>query len=100
MVGTSQVVVCRGFRETDAFTRSKADLQALYNLSDEEIEDRLAAVQWGLVRGGDPALVQRIPTRHNLWVAVTPRGVPPLRVYFRPTAVPDECDLLWIEEKL
>ena len=99
MAGTNQLV-CRGFTETETFTRSKADLQELYGLSDPEVDDRVGAVLWGLVRGTDPAFVQRIPTRRNLWVVVTPRGVPPLRIYFRPTDVEGECDLLWIEEKL
>jgi hypothetical protein len=92
--------ICRGFTETETFTRSKADLQELYGLSDEQVEDRVEAVQWGLVRGGDPALVQRVPTRRNLWVAVTPGGIPPVRIYFRPTDISGECDLLWIEESL
>src|SRR4051812_6961221 len=100
MAGTSQLV-CRGFIETEGFDDSKRDLQALYGLSDREVDDRLEALVWALARGGDPALIQRVPTRNNLWVAVTPRGIPPLRIYLRPRADSgDECELLWIEERL
>jgi hypothetical protein len=104
MAGTSQPagkLACRGFVETDGFGRSKADLRTLYGLTDRQVDDRLEALLWALARGGDPALAQRIPTRRNLWVAVTPRGIPPLRIYLRPRAdVPEECELLWVEERL
>lgn len=93
-------LACRGFIDTDGFERSKAELQALHGLTDREIDDRLEALLWALARGGDPALVQRIPER-NLWVAVTPRGIPPLRIFLRSRAdVQEECELLWIEERL
>lgn len=99
MAGTSQAILCRGFSDTEGFEQSKEALKLVHGLTDREIDDRLRALTWGLARGGDPALVQRVPGR-NLWVAVTPGGIPPLRVYFRPRAdVPTECDLLWIEEK-
>lgn len=100
MAGTNQLV-CRGFAETDTFERSKADLQALHGLSDREVDDRLRALLWGLVHGGDAALVQRVPSRKSLWVAVTPGGIPPLRIYLRPgLEMPEVCELLWIEERV
>lgn len=83
MAGTSQAILCRGFSDTEGFEQSKEALKLVHGLTDREIDDRLRALTWGLARGGDPALVQRVPGR-NLWVAVTPGGIPPLRVYFRP----------------
>lgn len=85
MAGTSQLV-CRGFIETPTFEKSKAHLQELHGLTDREVDNRIEALIWALARGGDPALAQRIPTRRNLWVAVTPGGIPPLRIYLRPRA--------------
>jgi hypothetical protein len=99
MAGSSQLV-CRGFTETETFARSKAELKELTGLSDRQIDARLEALLWALVRGGDPALVQQVPGR-KLWVAVTLGGIPPLRIYLRPSSDPaEECDLLWIEERL
>jgi hypothetical protein len=41
-----------------------------------------------------------VPGGNNLWVAVTERGTPLLRVYLRPrSGVPNECELLWIEDR-
>jgi hypothetical protein len=103
MVGPSPPppLVCRGFIETETFEQSKADLRRLHGLTDRDVDDRLEALIWALARGGDPALVQRIPTRRSLWVAVTPGGIPPLRIYLRPSDDAEgECDLLWIEEKV
>lgn len=100
MAGTSQLV-CRGFVETEGFRRSKADLLKAHGLTEHELDDRLEALIWGLAHGGDPALAQQVPTRRNLWVATTPRGIPPLRVFLRPRAeVEGECELLWIEERV
>jgi hypothetical protein len=100
MAGNSPLV-CKELSETDLFERSKADLQTLFGLTVAQIDDRLEAFVWALARGGDPSLVQRIATRKNLWVTVIPEGIPPLRIYLRPRPnVPDECELLWIEEKV
>jgi hypothetical protein len=92
-------LVCHGFQATEGFDKSRADLQTLLELSDREVEDRLEALEWALAR--DPATIaDKIPGR-NLWVAVTPEGIPPLRVFLRPRAdVSNECEYLWIEERL
>lgn len=104
MAGTSQPagqLACRGFIETEGFARSKDDLKTLHGLTDRQVDDRLEALLWALARGGAAELVQRIPTRRNLWVAITPRGIPPLRIYLRHRAdAPDECELLWVEERV
>ncbi len=66
-------------------------------LTDREVDDRLEALIWALQRDADE-VSERIPGR-NLWAAVTPVGVP-LRIYLRPLAdTPEECELMWIEER-
>ena len=56
------------------------------------------ALLWALRRNLDEA-ADRVPGR-NLWVGVTKRGTPLLRVYLRRrTDLPDECELLWIEDR-
>src|SRR4051794_19952139 len=68
-------------------------------ISDGDIEDRLEAMQWALNRG-DTENVSPVGTR-RLWVYVIRLGYPPLRVFLRPRPeVPDECEILWLEERL
>jgi len=56
-------------------------------------------MQWALNRG-DIENLAPVGTR-QLWVYVIPRGYPQLRVFLRPRReVPDECEILWIEERL
>lgn len=69
---------CKGFVETESFERSKAELKAESGLTDEEIDDRLEALVWVLLRDAEE-VAERVPGR-NLWVAVTERGLPELRV--------------------
>jgi hypothetical protein len=98
MTGTRELR-CEGFVETREFEESKADLKRIASLTDRQIDYRLEGLLWALRR--DPATVaQRVGSR-NLWVAVTSRGIPLLRIYLRPRAdLPTECELLWIEERL
>jgi hypothetical protein len=97
MAGTSRLV-CGGFVETETFGKAKEDLKRLLGLTNREIDDRLEGLLWALRR--DASVVsERIPRRF-LWVAVTPRGIPTLRIYLRPRGdVEGECELLWIEER-
>jgi hypothetical protein len=97
MAGTSPLVF-NGFLETDTYEQSKLDLQQLLGMSDRAVDDRLAALIWSLQR--EPATnCERVGSR-NLWVAVTPGGSPPIRIYMRPHAtIIGEWDLLWIEER-
>ncbi len=98
MAGTSELR-CEGFIETREFEESKTELKLAASLTDRQIDYRLEGVLWALRR--DPTTVaQRVGSR-NLWVAVTSRGIPLLRIYLRPRAdFPAECELLWIEERL
>lgn len=97
MVGTSQLV-CAGFIESETFRRSKDDLKQELGLTDRQIDDRLEALVWTLNRNAAAAAAQ-VPGR-NLWVAITPRGLPSLRVYLRPRSdVQDECEWMWIEQR-
>ena len=101
MAGTShsQLLLCEGFIESDGFGKSKRDLMALFDLTDRDVDDRLHALTWSIVRDASTN-TQRVPGR-NLWVAVTPGGIPPLRIFLRPCAgVISECELVWIEERL
>lgn len=91
-------LIFNGFLETDTFEWSKADLQKLFGLSDRAVDDRLEALMWSLHRN-PTANCERVSER-NLWVAVTPGGVPPIRIYMRPhPTLIGEWDLLWIEER-
>lgn len=79
--------------------RSKGDLVVQSGLSYEDIDDRVASLQWALRRQAEPT-AQRVQNL-NLWVATIPQGIPPLRVFLRPRpGVPTECELVWIEERL
>ena len=97
MAGTS--LACEGFIESQGFEISKADLCALHELSDQDIDERLDALLWALRR--DPSSVSEHVGERNLWVAVEPGSTPPLRIFLRPReGVPTDCELLWIEERL
>jgi hypothetical protein len=103
MAGTSRLR-CRGFIEAETLAGSIAILKAELaergeTISEAAIEDRLEAMQWALNRG-DRENVAPVGTR-TLWVYVIPEGYPPLRVFLRPRPeIPDECEILWIEERL
>jgi hypothetical protein len=92
-------LVCRGFIESKTFTQSKERLKQLLEWTEEDVEDRMAALTWAFQHDPDPdeaPLTRKIPNR-DLWVARTDH--PYLRVYLHPRPdVPDECELLWIEE--
>jgi hypothetical protein len=97
MAGTNQQITCLGFIETEGFARSKERLKQLLELTDRDVDDRIEALIWAFQRA-DPnvPLASRIGNR-NLWVARVDH--PPLRVFMRPRPeVPNECELLWIEE--
>lgn len=96
MAGTS--LLCKAFIESESFQQSKAELKAETGLSDRDIDDRLEALVWALRRDAQET-AERIPGR-NLWVAVTERGLPQLRVYLRPRdGDPEEAEWMWIERK-
>lgn len=101
MVGTKPLV-CTGFIEADSFTWSKGELMRETGMTDHEVDDRLEALVWALLRGAeddDEIAVSKVPNRH-LWVAPIPRGIPPLRVYLRPRSdVAGECEWMWIERR-
>jgi hypothetical protein len=99
MDGPRDELRCAGIIESAEFERSKNELKRATGLTDRQIDDRLEALVWALLR--EPAAVsERIGSR-NLWVAVTTVGAPLLRVYFRPRTGTDlECEWLWIEERL
>jgi hypothetical protein len=68
-------------------------------LSVRQVDDRLSSLLWALRLNAEET-ADRIPTRENLWVAVTKEEPPLFRVYLRSREdVPDECELLWIEER-
>jgi hypothetical protein len=101
MVGTSPLV-CREFVETDDYMRSRADLIEQTGLTIQQVDDRVEALEWALARGDneEEGTVEPIPGR-NIWVAVIPRGIPPLRLYLRPCQETKyRCEWLWIEERL
>lgn len=108
MAGTRLgVLTCKGFIEAESFERSKAELMNETGMTPREIDDRVEALAWALARfGGRDAeveamevTIQQVPNR-NLWAAVIPRGIPPLRLYLRPRAeVAGECEWLWIERR-
>jgi hypothetical protein len=96
MAGTS--LVCKGFIEAESFELSKAELKAQTGLTDTQIDDRLEALVWALHRDAE-VVAKQVPGR-NLWVAVTERGLPQLRIYLRPReGAPEESEWLWIEER-
>jgi hypothetical protein len=98
MAGTSRLLLCDGFIESEGFESSKEDLKALTGLTDEQIDDRLEALIWEIRRDAS-ANTRRIG--ENLWVAVIPRGIPSLRIYLCPRpGAQAECELLWIEERV
>jgi|SRR6266487_1313859 len=98
MAGTS-ALVCRGFIETETFTKSKERLKLVLEWTDRDIEERIEALQWAFQHDplpDDAPLTRKVKGR-NLWVARTDH--PYLRVYMRPRPeVENECELLWIEE--
>lgn len=99
MAGTSSELRCEGFIASDTFERSKEDLKRSAGLTDRQLDARLDGLEWALRR--DPAVAATRVRNLNLWTAVTPAGIPPLRVYLRPRpGVPNECELMWIEERL
>jgi hypothetical protein len=99
MAGTSSELRCDGFVEASEFQRSKDDLKRRTGLTDRQIDFRLEGLLWALRR--EPSLVAERVAKRNLWVAVTNRGMPLLRVFLRPRAdIPMECELLWIEERV
>lgn len=68
-------------------------------LSVREVDDRLESLLWALRRDAEEA-ADRVPTRQNLWVAVTTEEPPFFRIYFRAREdVAGQCELLWVEEK-
>jgi hypothetical protein len=99
MAGLSGQLRCEGFVESSDFAKAKDQLKLGTGLTDREIDDRLEALVWALLR--EPAAIaEQIPGR-NLWVAVTTAGAPLIRVYLRPRrGIATECELLWIEERI
>jgi hypothetical protein len=103
MAGTSRLR-CGGFIEGDTFPGSigilRAELAARgETITDHQLDDRLEVMQWALNRG-DTENLAPVGAR-ALWVYVIPKGYPPLRVFLRPRPdVPDECEILWVEERL
>jgi len=101
MAGTKPLA-CTGFIEADSFTWSKGELMRETGMTEHQVDDRLEALVWALLRSGSDdgdAAVSKVPER-NLWVAVIPGGIPPLRVYLRPRVdVAGECEWMWIERR-
>jgi hypothetical protein len=103
MAGTSRLR-CGGFLEAETLAGSieilRAELAARgETISDRELDARIEAMQWALNRG-EAENLEPVGAR-TLWVYVIPRGYPSLRVFLRPRPeVPDECEILWIEERL
>jgi hypothetical protein len=94
--GREPQLVCLGFIESETFKKSRHRLKQWLVLTDRDIDERLEGLIWGLPRDSEGLLARKVGKR-NLWVAVTDH--PHLRVYMRPRVdVPDECELLWIEE--
>jgi hypothetical protein len=99
MAGFSSELRCEGFIESDTFTKSKDELKRAAGLTDRQIDDRVEALVWALLR--EPSAVARRVGSRNLWAAETPVGVPVLVVYLRPrVASMAECEWVWIEERI
>ncbi len=97
MAGLSGELRCEGFIESDTFTKSKDELKRGTGLTDRQIDDRVEALVWALLR--EPLAVARRVGSRNLWAAETPVGVPVLVVYLRPRGGSmAECEWVWIEE--
>jgi hypothetical protein len=79
MTGLSGELRCEGFIEADEFEKSKDELKQSTGLTDRQIDDRLEALVWALLR--EPSAVARRVGSRNLWVAVTTVGAPLLRVH-------------------
>lgn len=98
MAGASNELRCEGFVESDGFEKSKKELKHSTGLTDRQIDDRLEALVWALMR--EPSAVAGRVGNLNLWVAVTTFEVPLLRVYLCPRPEnPAEAEWLWIEER-
>lgn len=98
MAGNS-LLRCEGFIEGSGFTQSKAELKKKHGLTDRDVDDRLTGLLWALRR--EPAAVAECVGQKDLWVAVTPRGVPALRLFLRPRpGVLTECELVWVEARI
>jgi hypothetical protein len=98
MAGLSGELRCEGFIEADGFEKSKDELKQATGLTDRQIDDRLDALVWALLR--EPSAVATRVRSLNLWVAVTPVGIPQLRVYLRPRSNTGcECEWVFIEER-
>jgi len=104
MAGIKPHLRCDGFIESEIFESSKQVLKDELasrgeEITDREIDVRLEAMQWALERGDTEDLAP-VGTR-SLWVYVTPGVYPVLRFYLRPWPErPEECELLWVEERL
>lgn len=101
MAGTSPLV-CREFVDGKGYVESRADLMRETGLTIEEIDDRVEALEWALSRGdNDEEGFVRPLASGKTWVAVIPRGIPPLRLFLRPCdGIEYKCEWLWIEERL
>lgn len=98
MAGLSGELRCEGFIEADGFEKSKDELKQATGLTDRQIDDRLDALVWALLR--KPSAVATRVRNLNLWVAVTPVGIPQLHVYLRPRpGTGCECEWVFIEER-
>lgn len=98
MAGHSGELRCEGFIESSTFEGSKDELKRSTGLTDRQIDDRLEGLVWALLR--EPSAVSKQVRNLNLWVAVTPVGIPQLHVYLRPrTGTGNECEWVWIEER-
>jgi len=100
-MGGTRALTCAGFVESPTFEKSKYDLMGETGLTARQIDARLEALVWALARVGEEAdaVVTQVPNS-DMWVAVIPRGVPPLHVYLRPRPdAPEQCEWLWIERR-
>lgn len=99
MVGTSgEVFRCKGFIESEAFKRCKAEL---IPGPPREFDDRIEALIWQLNRDASaPRHSRPLPGKFTRVAVTDPvEGIKKLRLFFRPQ--PDgtgNCLLLWVEE--